>query len=516
MVAKTTHLILPSILIYLIFTFQQSCASPINEKPLHLEGLKNQLPTIRLATSIGTALDPLLLDKKWYPYNIGTGVAILQSPWKSSIVEEKLIDPESVSKFAYRFNEDTFGKSEDIRAELEGQYMIAKVDASLNILNSVSSTTTKTEVVAYIKRGEYTVHIWDDILASIDDPSALMTSEAYELARNKEYETFLEKYGTHFIISKEYGCQAELLGEYSFTSSEEKHKFETQVGAGFESGEFSAKISVSIDKIAETASQSKGLKVTLKGDYASLVQLESDDDPTKLEAWASAFTRTSCDGKMPILGPPRNLTDFQVNKIDALKKKSWTPSSWKGGSLDTTYYAKIFMEEMQEELSEYVRLNRQYVPSFLLKAKACTSPSSCANAQQAVDLFRKPQFSFVVVGGGERQSNVFYDGLFAPDNLNYLAFQGTEQSLLSWVHWDKASSSYICKVQQESGSPNGRIAFTAEGNTHPFEVSLWTNENSCAKKYHVEFTLEPIDNEHERFDGDTSYFPLKCDAATRL
>ena len=262
----------------------------IPHKPLRqMDELGAQFPTIAMAVEKDSALDPLILSRPWLSYNAGLGEISIKSPWKEGITSDKLAKPDDVMKYSYRYDQNTFEKSIDIETSVKGQLMVASLEGSLNILDSISETSKKTEMIAFIRQGAHVEHIWDALIDSIEDPSSLMTSEAYEMIRQQDYQTFFETYGTHFIVEKEYGCSAELRATFTFDSTEEKHSFQTKVGGGFEYGDFSASAAYSMDKLFQSTSKSKKMKVELLGDYVSLLEVK-ELSLEELEPFASAFT----------------------------------------------------------------------------------------------------------------------------------------------------------------------------------------------------------------------------------
>eukprot|EP01135_Chromosphaera_perkinsii_P005054 Nk52_evm1s312 gene=Nk52_evmTU1s312 len=251
-----------------------------------LQALASGIPSIRLAAAKGGSLDPVRLQKRWNSYDTGTDELKFRSPWNENVTEDNLSTPYSVSQFSFAYDEETFTKSLQQKIEVTGNFVAVSGENSLDILNSMSSKTEKIQMDALIKNGHYTKHIWNSISKYKENPEGLLSDKANEMIQKKDWQGFFDTYGTHFIVSKEYGCIGHLTGVYEFKNPEEKNSFKDKVSASLKYGSFSVPASNSIEKLATETSKESKLEITAKGDYVSLLEVT---DPTTLSSWASAF-----------------------------------------------------------------------------------------------------------------------------------------------------------------------------------------------------------------------------------
>eukprot|EP01135_Chromosphaera_perkinsii_P003056 Nk52_evm3s234 gene=Nk52_evmTU3s234 len=251
-----------------------------------LQALASGVPSIRLAAAKGESLDPVRLEKRWYSYDTGTDELKFRSPWNENLTEDNISTPDSVNQFSFAYDEETFTKSLQQKIDVKGNFVAVSGENSLDILNSMSSKTEKIQMDALIKNGHYTKHIWNSISKYKENPEGLLSDKAYEMIQKEDWQRFFDTYGTHFIVSKEYGCIAHLTGVYEFKNSEEKNSFKDKVSASLKYGSFSVSTSTSIEKLATDTSKESKLEVSATGDYVSLLKVS---DPTTLSGWASAF-----------------------------------------------------------------------------------------------------------------------------------------------------------------------------------------------------------------------------------
>ena len=273
------------LLVYIITSPVKGASIPL-QLSTSFSASDHNIRSTRMAVADGISLNPIILEKHWLSYEMGVDEVKLISPWVQNISESRVNTPESVSKFSFQFDEDTLTHSLEQKVEVKGNFVAVAGDESLDILQSTSSETSIAQMKALVKHGSHTVHLWDTIVKYQNNPTAILSSRAKALIDNGEWETFIETYGTHFIVSKEYGCLAELTGVYKFSSKETKDTFKNKAQASAKYGSFSVAVSNSIEKDAKEVDSSITTTIEVKGDNVSQLSVK---EPNKLSSWAEAF-----------------------------------------------------------------------------------------------------------------------------------------------------------------------------------------------------------------------------------
>ena len=233
-----------------------------------------------LATSTQRkAMNPAVFTNNFFTgYDARSGMPSLVSAFDDGSLA---IQKESVTygqkMFALAYSEETQSKMDKVSIGVEGGFTGGSANFGLESgsENSKNSKTVKIKVFLRSDTNTSSLPFGQKIA---------LKKEAIELYQSNP-QGFMDKYGTHAVSIKTYGCMSVLEGEYQFSSSSQKDNFGLSLGASGSSGAFSASVSIGIQNAASKADKDFKLTLSLTGDVTDI----KPKDPASLESWATAL-----------------------------------------------------------------------------------------------------------------------------------------------------------------------------------------------------------------------------------